>query len=214
MGPWRPYDAVETIPFSPGSVLLLYTDGLVERRGEAIDRGFERLRAAASGAWDEQGATFADRVYAQLVRDTALEDDVALLAVESLRLGDRLELSLEASPHVLASLRRTVARWLTTMEVPDEARFDVVVALSEAAGNAVEHAYGAQDAAFSVTCERTADEVRVTVRDEGRWLPHSRESARRGRGLMMMRELMDEVDLRREESGTTVSMVKRVARPG
>ncbi|HEU4703977.1 MAG TPA: ATP-binding protein, partial [Conexibacter sp.] len=44
--------------------------------------------------------------------------------------------------------------------------------------------------------------VRVTVRDEGRWRPP--RGAHRGRGVMMMRGLMDSVDLHHTDEGTTV----------
>ena len=212
IGPWNPYDGAETVPFAIGSTLLLYTDGLIERRGEPIDVGFERLRVAAHAALDGETGTFADRVYGSLVRELALDDDVALLAVESLALGEDLELSIDAAPQVLASLRRTVGRWLMTQEVPEPARFDVVVAVSEAACNAVEHAYGAQDASFSIRCERRGTDIRVTVTDTGRWLAAGRSRVERGRGLLMIRELMDDVTIDHQDAGTVVTMLKHAER--
>ncbi len=65
---------------SPGSLLLLYTDGLVERRGESIDVGLERLRCCASQAPVTDGDAFVDHLLRELTGDH-LEDDVALLAV-------------------------------------------------------------------------------------------------------------------------------------
>lgn len=62
-----------------GSVLLLYTDGLVERRGEPIDVGLERLRRCASRAPVTDEA-FLEHLLDEL-SDEHLEDDVALLAV-------------------------------------------------------------------------------------------------------------------------------------
>ncbi|TMK24870.1 MAG: hypothetical protein E6G62_07070 [Actinobacteria bacterium] len=199
---------LEELRFPAGGVLLLYTDGLVERRGESIDLGFERLAAAANAAGPNH-LTFADHVYAGLVQDVPLDDDVALLAIESTPLGSHLELTLEAAPSVLVSLRRTLARWLVRRGVSPESRFDVIVAVSEAAANAIEHAYGLRDATFTVECEHSEeDEVRVTVRDTGRW----RESTRgdRGRGLMIMRELMDSAEVEHGEGGTAVTLVRRV----
>jgi anti-sigma regulatory factor (Ser/Thr protein kinase)/putative methionine-R-sulfoxide reductase with GAF domain len=201
--------SVQELRFPAGGVLLLYTDGLVERRGESIDLGFGRLASAANAAASANGLTFADHVYAGLVQHVALEDDVALLAIESVALGSHLELTLEAAPSVLVGLRRTLGRWLLRHGVRSETRFDVTVAVSEAAGNAIEHAYGLRDAVFTVECDCSQEEVRVTVRDTGRW----RESTRsdRGRGLMIMRELMDSTEVRHGESGTAVTLVKRTS---
>ncbi len=63
-----------------GSTLLLYTDGLVERRGEDITVGLDRLRAAATRHHELPAAGFLDAVLGDLV-GAKLEDDVALLAV-------------------------------------------------------------------------------------------------------------------------------------
>jgi serine phosphatase RsbU (regulator of sigma subunit) len=65
---------------APGDTLLLYTDGLVEKRGESIDVGLERLRAAVEGA-PADPAALCKRVLAALVAGTSSEDDVAVLAV-------------------------------------------------------------------------------------------------------------------------------------
>jgi serine phosphatase RsbU (regulator of sigma subunit) len=71
----------ERRPFPPGSGLVLYTDGLIERRGEVIDAGLERLRDAELDR--HPSLPLADRVLAVLDADLPAEDDVALLAVES-----------------------------------------------------------------------------------------------------------------------------------
>ncbi|HEY0949349.1 GAF domain-containing SpoIIE family protein phosphatase [Nocardioides sp.] len=63
-----------------GSVLLLYTDGLVERRREDLTDGLDRLRTAASAHHGLPMADFVDAVLGDLVPDR-LEDDVAVLAV-------------------------------------------------------------------------------------------------------------------------------------
>jgi serine phosphatase RsbU (regulator of sigma subunit)/anti-sigma regulatory factor (Ser/Thr protein kinase) len=194
--------------FPVGSVLLLYTDGLIERRGEAIDAGFARLREAAKGAGEDgDHAPFADRVYRALLDET-LDDDLALLAIESLPLGSRMEMTLDANANVLAGLRRTLARWLSSVGVGADDLFNIALAASEAAANAVEHAYGARDATFTVTCERDGAAVRVVIEDTGHWRP-SRPYGR-GRGLSIMRALVDEVEIERGEHGTTVTLERKL----
>jgi len=69
-----------SVPFRPGDTLVAFTDGLVERRGEDIDAGLDRLLGHVSALASEQLsdalATLVDEV-----RDHSREDDVAALAV-------------------------------------------------------------------------------------------------------------------------------------
>jgi serine phosphatase RsbU (regulator of sigma subunit)/anti-sigma regulatory factor (Ser/Thr protein kinase) len=195
--------------FPTGSTLLLYTDGLVERRGEAIDEGLARLTDAAEDAARRTDSSFADRVYRTLLEDAPLDDDVALLAIESLPLETVLEVTLPARPGVVAGLRSTLGRWLSEAGAGQEDLFDVTLSTSEAATNAVEHAYGAREATFTVRCERDGRTVAVTVIDDGRWRTVKPRGG--GRGLEIMRGLMDTVEIDSTERGTAVTMTKRLA---
>lgn len=196
------------LPFPVGSALLLYTDGLIERRGEALEEGLARLLEAARRAAATEDSSLADRVYRAMLDEGALQDDVALLAIESLPLGSSMELTLDAHPRVLAGLRRMLGRWLISEGVPEEDLFNITLATSEAAGNAIEHAYGAREASFSVRCSHEGREIRVTVEDSGRW----RESRpyERGRGLTIMRALVDSADVVRGANGTAVTLRKQL----
>jgi anti-sigma regulatory factor (Ser/Thr protein kinase) len=131
-----------------------------------------------------------------------------MLAVQSLPLGSHLEMKFDASPDVLASLRRVIARWLAEHQIVDPDRFDITLACSEAAANAIEHAYGPREASFGVDCGYADEEVCVNVSDEGTWRPL--EGRERGRGLMMMHELMDSVDVDSTPRGTVVTLRKHV----
>jgi serine/threonine-protein kinase RsbW len=67
------------IVLPPGAALLLYTDGLVERRGEAIDTALERLVAAVAEHAGTPRERLNDRLAAELLLDDAGDDDVCLL---------------------------------------------------------------------------------------------------------------------------------------
>ncbi|WP_328316011.1 PP2C family protein-serine/threonine phosphatase [Streptomyces sp. NBC_00388] len=63
----------------PGSTLLLYTDGLIERPGEDIGRGFTRLRQHVANLAEEPLQTFCDELLARLMDGHF--DDIAVLAL-------------------------------------------------------------------------------------------------------------------------------------
>jgi serine phosphatase RsbU (regulator of sigma subunit)/anti-sigma regulatory factor (Ser/Thr protein kinase) len=197
-------------PFPTGSRLLLYTDGLIERRNESIDAGLQRLIAAAQAATRHPDTSLADDVYRALLDETPLEDDVALLAIEALPLEGSLEMILPARPDVLSGLRRTLGRWLRAAGADEDELFDVTLSASEAAANAIEHAYGAREATFSVCCERDGQQVTIVVRDSGRW--RTARPPGGGRGLEIMRSLLDSVKIDSDDEGTLVTMTKRLSR--
>ncbi|MBL7492174.1 SpoIIE family protein phosphatase [Frankia sp. AgB1.9] len=66
------------VPFAAGSILLLYTDGLVEDRDRSVDDGMALLRGAAAGATGPED--LCERALAALARGSH-DDDTALLAV-------------------------------------------------------------------------------------------------------------------------------------
>jgi serine phosphatase RsbU (regulator of sigma subunit)/anti-sigma regulatory factor (Ser/Thr protein kinase) len=196
-------------PFPDGSRLLLYTDGLIERRGESIDVGFQRLTVAAEVAAREPKTNLADDVYRALLDETLLADDVALLAIESLPLEGPLEITLPARAPVLAGMRRTIARWLRAAGASEDEQFDLTLSASEAAANAIEHAYGGNESTFTVVCDQESDRITITVRDLGRW--RTARPPGGGRGLPIMRELVDDVEISRGDEGTIVKLTKRLS---
>jgi serine phosphatase RsbU (regulator of sigma subunit)/anti-sigma regulatory factor (Ser/Thr protein kinase) len=193
---------------APGSTLLLYTDGLVEKRGEPLDAGLERLREVAASVPVESLDELCDRVREALVRE-APRDDVALLAVRMLAPDSGpLELDLTAEPGALAELRRRLGVWLPQYGAGAAEAYDIVLATCEAAANAVEHAYGPGEAKFHVTARADDEEVTVEVRDRGAW--RDQRDPRRGRGLAVMRTLMDDVSVTSTDGGTNVRLRRRL----
>jgi sigma-B regulation protein RsbU (phosphoserine phosphatase) len=68
-----------TLELAPGATLLLYTDGLIERRAKSVDEGLERLRSAADRHHDAPAGALAAAIVRSL-RDDSAADDVCLLA--------------------------------------------------------------------------------------------------------------------------------------
>jgi serine phosphatase RsbU (regulator of sigma subunit) len=71
------------VDLPPGSTLVLYTDGLVEERGQGLDRGLEALRKALAEVQVPPEAV-ADHLLSRLGRDEGADDDVALLVLSHL----------------------------------------------------------------------------------------------------------------------------------
>lgn len=70
----------ERVTLPAGATMLLFTDGLYERRGEDIDVGLDRLRHVATG-FDGSLEAFLEHVYDEMVGSAESRDDVAMLAV-------------------------------------------------------------------------------------------------------------------------------------
>jgi anti-sigma regulatory factor (Ser/Thr protein kinase) len=189
----------QVVPFPAGTTVLLYTDGLVERRGSPIDAGLERLRALSEGGEDVE--RLCALAVEQLVpREPA--DDVALVAARMPPLQDDLRTTWPATSEALVSVRRHLRRWLAYHGAGEQELYEIVVACQEACANAVEHAYGPGQAHFDVEASRRDAKIQVIVRDRGRWRPP--RGSHRGRGLPLMRALMESVDVEHSADGTVV----------
>jgi anti-sigma regulatory factor (Ser/Thr protein kinase) len=209
METWR-YEE-RTASLAAGMTALLYTDGLIERRGERLDAGLERLRAAVAGGGSP------DELVARALAATdaaAADDDVTIMVVRSeALLGPVARLKLSPDRDALTSLRRVTARWLHEAGAEDDEVHDLVMAANEAWQNALEHGTGFARTTIGVDLEVDAGgEVSITVRDAGR-RDHSPSDPDRGRGIELMRALADEVTLEIAPHGSTVRL-RRVLRAG
>ena len=187
----------------PGSTIILCTDGLIERRGRSLDDGFQRLAEACTE--DIEPEEMCDQIFSRLLGDVEIDDDVALLVVDvPTDHANRWQTSLRADATQLVLLRRVLRRWLIERSVEPNLVYDVLVGGGEAVANAIEHAYGPSGGVIRVGAERTPDAIVLTVRDFGRW--RSPRVAYRGRGILMMQELADSVEISPSNTGTTVEL--------
>lgn len=198
----------ETVLALPtGSTLLLYTDGLLERPDRSLSEGLDQLRGLGERLPEDL-----DEV-ARWLLDTLLEgeaahDDVAMLIARLDAPPPELDLVVPADPAALSGVRRSLGRWLGAAHVPDADAYEIQVACGEACANAIAHAYPPGDAHFSVRAALESGDIVIEVIDYGAWQP-SRSRAH-GRGLALIEQLTDSLEIDRRTGGTTVRMRRRV----
>jgi serine phosphatase RsbU (regulator of sigma subunit)/anti-sigma regulatory factor (Ser/Thr protein kinase) len=192
-----------TLALPPGAVLALFTDGLVERRGESITDGLERLRQSLRAGSAEQRCATAIHT---MLGGAEPQDDVALLVMRREDSGDSppLHVTIPAVATSLVLVRTAVRRWLSTLAVSEREELDVMLALGEAMANVVSHAYGPSGGTMDVDLSCSAGDIVATIRDTGRWrLPRG---TNRGRGINIMENCADEMSVDTTEAGTEVCL--------
>lgn len=146
---------------------------------------------------------------ARLTPDGGYDDDVALLLY---RQPAPLELEFPADVTELAGSRTALRGWLGSAGVGAEQTLDVLIAAGEALANAIEHGHRDHPGG-TVRLQATAfaDDLHVTVIDTGTWkAPADAPALHRGRGLGLMRALMQDVTIDSQATGTTVHMQTRI----
>jgi serine phosphatase RsbU (regulator of sigma subunit)/integral membrane sensor domain MASE1/anti-sigma regulatory factor (Ser/Thr protein kinase) len=192
------------------STLLFYTDGLIERRRESLDQGLKRLEAVLAAAPDDLDVA-CDQIVEKLLGGKGVPDDAVLLAIRRVSLvGRPLNLSIPAQPERLAGIRRILSRWLKQNGSSPRDTADILVACTEACANVIQHAYTSKEGSMDIVATSDGGAITVGVRDFGIWMPEASESDGSNRGLLLMRGLMDSVDVVSGPEGTNVLMRRRV----
>ncbi|WP_155056635.1 SpoIIE family protein phosphatase [Streptomyces blattellae] len=199
-----PFEATEVI-LPEGSLVALYTDGLVESREQDLDQGTSRLRRALHRALAHPAAPLED------VCDTVLAevppehcaDDIALLIARTQAFDPRLVATwgLPADPSVVARARKLVAGQLDTWGLQDVS-FVAELVVSELVTNAIRHA--APPIQLRLLRDR---QLICEVSDASNTAPHLRRARtydEGGRGLLLVAQLSRSWGTRHTGSGKTI----------
>ena len=205
----KPNAAAEELP--AGSLLLLYTDGLIERPGETLDEGFARLQAAAAYRAELSVGEFCDELLDRMAPPGGYTDDVVLLAVRPNHTSARsFATVLPAAPVNIPEARHQLGDWLTGIAADPRRAVDILLATGEAVSNAIEHgSSGDSHRTISIEAFVRGRTVTATVSDTGRWSGDSsasQRSLRGGRGLTMINGLADHVRTVRTAHGTRITL--------
>ncbi|WP_046501565.1 ATP-binding SpoIIE family protein phosphatase [Streptomyces odonnellii] len=195
-----------TVPLPPGSTAVLYTDGLVERRGEDIDEGVAALERALAGA---QGSpqVVCDRLIRALGVTAEHDDDVAVLVLQHpSRTGPDAELfhnaaldllgGVEAAPRARAFATGVLASWRFPVELRDLG----VLATSELVANSLQHG----TPPMRLRLRRTDRRLIIEVTDGDEHLPRRRRAEpadEAGRGISIIATIASSWGSRRTPGG-------------
>ena len=219
-----------------GELVLLYSDGLIERRDQTMAEGMAELAAVAAdaagapeaqGAHESNGGHGADPAAAERVCQLTVErlarvghaDDITALAAQWL--ADpvpALHLELPSRRPSLTKARDAFAGWLSRLDAAAEDWEALHLAMVEVFTNAIEHAYPSEAPGnVELDAELGNDgyvECRVT--DQGTWRPPDPADADRGHGLMVAGQVVDRLLVShpwQKAKGTTVALRHRLRRP-
>lgn len=215
------------IELKPGDILVLYTDGVTEaaRFGQPFGRGRFSDVVVDNGMGTPGEVVQAIRRSVDAWVDGELRDDLALLVLQvvpdSLLGEPQRELVVPNEAQRIAEVRRFAAAFLADLRAPVEASSEILLAVGEAAGNAYRHGRTTDRSEVRVRCEFEHPMVTISVSDEGTGFDPDAvleevapdPLAAGGRGLFLMKALMEEVEIAATPKGTTVTLKRRLDRP-
>jgi PAS domain S-box-containing protein len=197
-----PFEAAD-LELPAGSLLALYTDGLVEARDRDIDEGLEILGRVLADHRDLPLEELCDRVVGTLLPGGTTADDTALLLVRTRELDAEQVAVWELAAEAVAAGR---ARELVTGQLGtwglDALAFETELVVSELVTNAVRYAEGPLQ--IRLIRDRT---LLCEVADTGHTSPHLRHSTAEdegGRGLFIVAQLVQRWGTRYSRSGKTI----------
>ncbi|MEU6142774.1 SpoIIE family protein phosphatase [Streptomyces sp. NPDC047081] len=196
-----PFEAAE-IDLPEGSLLALYTDGLIEARDHDVEAGVTLLRQAlAQPAASLE--TACDTVLQALLPADRPHDDVALLLARTRTLGDGQVAAwdVDADPAAVSGARSSAVRQLTAWGL-EELDFTAELVISELVTNAIR--YGRPPIRLRLIHDRG---LLCEVSDAGSTTPHLRRARtfdEGGRGLLLVAQLAEHWGTRHARQGKTV----------
>jgi len=198
-----------SIVLPPGSTLMLYTDGLVERRDVSLDEGIARVSSTVADGLHLTVDAVADAVLGEMAPPGGYDDDIAIVVYR--RPYAPLSIEGVVTAEELSDIRHRLAAWMRDATIPDERAADIVLAVNEACANSIEHGYrGRKPGKVLVEGENDGAQVHLRVTDNGSWKPVPADPGIRGRGLLLIRAVSDWLEMECTPSGTTVDMSFRL----
>jgi serine/threonine-protein kinase RsbW len=136
-------------------------------------------------------------------------------------MGDKVEITVASDTRWLALIRRVIDEFCQQAGLDARERHSVTLAVGEAAANVMKHSYrGDHTKQLSLVCRHIGDGIEIEIRDQGepfdpdsRPLPPPDELRAGGRGLYLIRAMMDSVEYRRDGATNSVRLRKMLKTP-
>ncbi|GGI97115.1 SpoIIE family protein phosphatase [Streptomyces brasiliensis] len=197
-----PFESAE-FELAEGSLLALFTDGLIESRERDVDAG-HRLLCAALGSHADSLDETCNRVLAALLPRGGAADDVALLLARTLGLpaSQVATWDIPADPALVAPIRKQVVEQLDLWSLSETA-FTAELVVSELVTNAIR--YGSRPIRLRLIHDATT--LICEVSDTSHTAPHLRRAKiwdEGGRGLLLVAQLTQRWGSRHTADGKTI----------
>ncbi|MFI5496147.1 SpoIIE family protein phosphatase [Actinoplanes sp. NPDC051859] len=185
-GSWQ----TSTIVLEPGDTILMFSDGVVERRGRTLSAGLADLVAAAAAAPGGDPRNLCSLATSAVPGRT--DDDVAVLAVERAMAQSRAAtMQVPAEPTGPSRVRQWMSARLREWAVPEPVIGAAILCTSELTTNALLHAGTPAQVHIDLSPERLLVSVADTGTRGSVTRAHTDTMSSRGRGLGLIEELSD-----------------------
>lgn len=220
---------VVTLTLDRNETLIMYTDGLIEATKDVL-AGLEMLCTAAAQTARYPAGHLARSLVERSLAGAMRRDDALALVLRrrvpppvdvTPRIGP-FSYRFSPNPATVPIGRHLLTDWFEHLGMDVGDRDDLVLAASELCSNAIRHSSGAPGA-LELRAWTEADSVLVEVADDGGGFGIEELSdeedqpdlvAEQGRGLYVVRALVDLFEVRREEARTIVRVARRAVLPG
>jgi serine phosphatase RsbU (regulator of sigma subunit)/anti-sigma regulatory factor (Ser/Thr protein kinase) len=196
------------------TTLVMFTDGLTERRLEHIDSRLDQLAEVIVGH-HESVAVLADQILSSML-ESSHSDDVALLVSRLSFDAPVFECRISKVLSELQPMRFNLRNWLRRIGSTCETTEDILVAVGEAVTNAIEHGDQVDERPVFLHATRVRYQCVITIETFDDWVVptegiaknESNPHLQRGRGLLLMQKLMDQVTIEAANGRIITSLTK------
>jgi anti-sigma regulatory factor (Ser/Thr protein kinase) len=192
--------------FDPGSCLILYSDGLIEQRGQSLAVGLESLEQIAATLADQTPDQICNALFERLTGSSERDDDVVVMVMRPGMDREEYHQVFPARPEELRNLRSSLRAWAETRSLSPEVSDDLLISVGEAASNSIRHAYRdtiGGDVTVRITLVN--EHLNISVSDSGKWRDPFDEEAFPGLGTDIIDALSDDLSVDRSGTGTLVT---------